>query len=215
MFDLVTLIKAAGYLGVGAIVFVESGLLIGLFLPGDSLLFTAGFLASQDYLGIVPLVCAAIIAAILGDNVGYWIGKKFGRAVFSRKGSFFLDPSHVTKAESFYEKYGVRTIILARFVPVVRTLAPVLAGVGAMHWRTFFTYNIIGGILWGGGLTLGGYWLGSAIPGVDKYIIPIVLGIIVVSLLPGIWHILRDRDTRTALIVRARNLFRRSVPGQE
>ncbi len=209
MFDLVSLVKGAGYLGVGAIVYAESGLLIGLFLPGDSLLFTAGFLASQGYLSIVPLITIAFVTAVLGDNTGYWLGKRFGPSVFRRRGSILLDPEHIHRAEGFFKNHGPKTIILARFVPVVRSIAPILAGVGSMHWRTFFAYNVIGGLLWGVGVTLAGYYIGSVIPGVDKYIIPIVLFIIVVSIAPGLWHLLRDKNSRTQLIVNIKELLHR------
>ncbi len=209
MFDLVTLIKTAGYLGVGAIVFTESGLLVGVILPGDSLLFTAGFLASQGYLHIVPLALVAFTAAVLGDNVGYWLGKRFGHSVFSRQGSFLLDPSHITKAEHFYAAHGPKTIMLARFVPVMRTLAPILAGVGSMHWRTFAIYNVLGGLLWGVGLSVAGYALGAVIPDADRYILPIVAMIIVASLLPGLWHFFREPEQRRAALAKLRSLFSR------
>lgn len=209
MFDLVSLIKGAGYLGVGAIVFAESGLLIGLFLPGDSLLFTAGFLASQGYLSIVPLVFIAFVAAVLGDNTGYWLGKRFGPSVFRKRGSLLLDSEHIRRAEDFFQKHGPKTIILARFVPIVRSIAPILAGVGSMHRRTFFFFNVVGGLLWGIGITLAGYFIGSIIPGVDKYIIPIVLLIIFVSIAPGLWHLLRDKNNRAQLIAKIKEMLHR------
>lgn len=209
MFDVASLITSVGYVGIAAIVFTESGLLIGLFLPGDSLLFTAGFLSSQGYLSIIPLSLIAFIAAVLGDNMGYWLGKRFGPSVFRRQGSLLLDPEHIRRAETFFEKYGSKTIILARFVPVVRSLAPVLAGVGSMHWRTFFLFNIIGGLAWGVGITLAGYYIGNAIPGVDAYIIPIVLLIILVSVAPGLWHFFRNQQSRAQLTSQLRRFFRR------
>lgn len=204
MFDLTSLITAGGYLAVAAIVFTESGLLIGVILPGDSLLFTAGFLASQGYLSIVPLAVIAFVAAVLGDNVGYWLGHRFGRSVFSRKGSLLLDPSHIERAERFYAAYGPKTIVLARFMPVIRTVAPVLAGVGSMHWRTFAFYNVFGGLLWAVGLTVAGYWMGESIPNADRYITPIVLAIIAASVAPGLWHILKNPDHRRELWARLR-----------
>lgn len=207
--DLASLVKAAGYLGVAAIVFTESGLLIGIVLPGDSLLFTAGFLASQGFLSIVPLTIAAFLAAVLGDNVGYWLGQRFGRSVFSRHGSILLDPEHIARAERFYAVHGPKTIVLARFVPVIRTVAPVLAGVGSMHWRTFALYNVLGGLLWGVGLTVAGYALGAAIPDADRYILPIVVAIILASVAPGILHVLRTPEHRRDLWRRVLGLFRR------
>jgi len=209
MFDLVSLIKGAGYFGIAAIVFTESGLLVGLFLPGDSMLFTAGFLASQGHLSIIPLVLVAFAAAVLGDNTGYWLGKRFGPSVFQKQDSLLLDPKHILRAETFFLKYGAKTIILARFIPVVRSIAPVLAGVGSMRWRTFLFFNVIGGLIWGVGVTLAGYFIGNVIPGVDAYIIPIVLFIIFVSAVPGLWHLLRDRDSRVQLSAQIRRFFHR------
>ena len=207
MFDLEALIRSAGYIGIGAIVFTESGLLIGVILPGDSLLFTAGFLASQNYVSIVPLMVVSFVCAVLGDNVGYWLGRRFGRSVFSRKDSLLLDPSHIARAEAFYASHGPFTIMLARFMPVIRTIAPVLAGVGNMHWPTFMRYNLLGGLAWGAGLPLAGYFLGSAIPGVDRYIVPIVALILIASVAPGIYHVLRDPSSRAKLLA----LVRRTI----
>lgn len=191
MFDLITLVQAAGTLGVIAVVFLESGLLIGIILPGDSLLFTAGLLASQGYANIAVLAVGSFLAAVLGDNTGYWLGHRFGRRIFSRPDSFFLNPKHIHRAERYYATHGTKTIFLARFIPIVRTLAPVLAGIGSMRWRTFFRYNVIGGLMWGAGVPLAGYWLGSAIPNVDHYLLPIIAGIIVLSLVPTVIEYLR------------------------
>jgi membrane-associated protein len=207
MFDLELLIKSAGYIGIGAIVFTESGLLFGVILPGDSLLFTAGFLSSQGYLNIVPLMIVSFVCAVLGDNVGYWLGRRFGRAVFSHKDSLLLDPGHIARAEAFYETHGPMTIILARFMPVIRTIAPVLAGVGTMHWPTFMRYNLLGGLAWGVGMPLTGYFLGSAIPGIDRYIIPIVGIIVIISVAPGIYHLFSDPLNRAKLLA----LVRRTI----
>lgn len=186
MFDIVALVKTAGYLGVFAIIFAESGLLVGFFFPGDSLLFTAGILSAAGLFNIWLLVPLVFIAAVLGDNAGYFIGKKAGEKLFQKEDSFFFRKSHVEKTKKFYEQYGTKAIILARFVPVARTFAPTLAGVGEMRYRTFFLYNLIGGALWGCGLPLAGYFLGSIIPDVDQYLLPIILGIIFASILPMI-----------------------------
>lgn len=196
MFDIAGIIRAAGYVGIAAIIFTESGLLIGIVLPGDSVLFTAGFLASQGYLSIVPLLLLSFTMAALGDNVGYWLGKRFGPSVFRRPDSIFLNPENIRRAERFYEEHGTKTIVLARFIPVIRTLAPLLAGVGSMRWRTFMTYNLLGAFIWGVGVTFLGYWLGAAIPGIDRYIIPIVLLIIISSVFPPAWNVLRNRWKR-------------------
>ncbi len=210
LFDLTSFIKTVGYIGVGGVVFAESGLLIGAVLPGDSLLFTAGFLASQGYLHIVPLIIVTFVTAVLGDNVGYWLGRRFGPSVFSREDSFFLNKGHIDRANEFYAKHGPRAIILARFVPVARTLAPILAGVGAMKWSTFVIYNIVGGVVWAIGLPLAGFWLGNAIPDVDRYLLPIIGLILVLSVAPGFYHFFKDADNRRVALQSLRKLFRRS-----
>lgn len=192
MIDLIALITAAGYVGIFAAVFAESGLLIGIFLPGDSLLFTAGILASQGigHIGLVMLVTTT--AAIAGDSTGYWLGRHFGHRVFNRTGSVFLNPRHIEHAHHFYEKYGTKTLIIARFTPIIRTLAPILAGVGSMHYATFVTYNVIGGVVWGAGMPLLGYWLGGVVPNIEQYLMPIIVVIILVSFTPGLWHLWKD-----------------------
>ena len=211
MFDLVALIKAAGYLGIFGIIFAESGLLIGAFLPGDSLLFTAGFLASQGYLNILILVFISFIGAVTGDGVGYWLGREFGPKGFTRKDSLFFSKDHVERAHIFYKKYGGRAIILARFIPVGRTLAHIIAGVGGMHYPTFLFYNVIGGAIWAVGLPLAGFYLGSVIPNADRYLVPIVVGIIATSVLPGLIHFLKNGESRRqmASFIRERILRRR------
>jgi membrane-associated protein len=178
------------------IVFAESGVLIGFFLPGDSLLFTAGFLASQGVLDIVPLSILLFVAAVGGDSFGYWCGKRFGPSVFTRQNSLLLDRSHVDRAEAFYAKHGGKTIILARFVPVVRCFAPILAGVGRMRYRTFVTYNLVGGAVWAFGLTWAGFYLGNEIPHIDRYLLPIIALIIIASIAPSLIHLLRTAEGR-------------------
>lgn len=198
-FDLVELIRTIGYLGVFAIVFLESGLLIGFFFPGDSLLFTAGFLASQGFLDIRILITGCFISAVLGDSIGYFIGNKLGPKIFTKENSLFFHKKHLERAQRFYDKHGGKTIILARFIPVIRAFAPVVAGVGAMNYKKFVTYNLIGGILWAIGVTLAGYYLGSLIPDVDKYLIPIVGLIIIASILPGLHHMWVDAEIRASI----------------
>ncbi len=190
------LIETLGTIGVIAIVFAESGLFFGFFLPGDSLLFTAGLFASQGLLPIVPLVIGCVIAAIAGDSVGYAFGRRVGPAIFSREDSFFFHKKHITKAENFYKKYGTKTILLARFVPIVRTFAPILAGVGSMPYKTFLAWNIIGGILWGGGVTLLGYFLGTAFPQISDYLHWIIIAIIFLSFVPVIIEIYKAYKDR-------------------
>lgn len=192
-FNLIELIKTVGLLGVWGIVFAESGLFFGFFLPGDSLLFTAGFLAAQNFINIYALVVGSTLAAIAGDNVGYTFGRKIGPKIFNRPNSRFFKHEHLDRAHAFYVKHGAKTIILARFMPFVRTFAPIVAGAAQMHYKTFFVNNIIGGLLWGAGLPLAGYALGNIIPNVDKYLLPIVALIILVSIAPGIYHYLNSR----------------------
>jgi membrane-associated protein len=192
-FDLAALIRSFGYVGVWAIIFAESGLLIGFFLPGDSLLFTAGFLASQpNSLNIWILIAGCFVAAVLGDNVGYATGHRFGRRLFQKDDSWLFHKKNLVRAQRFYDQYGRKTIILARFIPVVRTFAPIVAGIGAMKYSVFFNYNLVGGAVWTVGLCLLGYFLGRAIPDVDKYLLPIIAVIIVVSVVPSLLHLYRE-----------------------
>lgn len=199
-FDLIPLIKTLGYVGVFTIVFLESGLLIGFFFPGDSLLFTAGFLASQGYLDISILIIGSFIFAVLGDSIGYYIGAKLGPRIFNRDNSIFFHKKHLETAQRFYDKHGGKTIILARFIPVIRAFAPVVAGAGNMDYKRFVTFNLVGGVLWAIGVTLAGYFLGSLIPDVDKYLLPIIGLIIIASVLPALHHILVDAEIRASLI---------------
>ena len=193
LLDPIVIIKALGLAGVLFIVFAESGLFFGFFFPGDSLLFTAGFLASQGLLSPAWLFAGAFVAAVVGDSVGYAFGKKIGPKIFTKEDSFFFGKRHIERSERFYEKYGKKTIILARFIPVVRTFAPILAGVGNMSYRVFISYNVIGGLLWSVGVTALGYGLGAVVPNAGSYITPIVVVIIVVSVIPPIREYLISR----------------------
>jgi len=184
MFDIIAVIKTAGYLGITAIIFAESGLLVGFFFPGDSLLFTAGVLAGAGFLNIWILIPLVFLAAVLGDNVGYYIGKKAGEKLFQKEESLFFKRSNVERAKAFFEKHGQRSIVLARFVPVVRTFVPTVAGVGQMHYGQFFRANLLGGALWACGLPILGYWLGEVIPDIDRYLLPILAVIVILSVLP-------------------------------
>ena len=188
--NLPALIESIGLLGVAAIVFAESGLFFGFFFPGDSLLFTAGFLAAGGAFGITPLVFLAALAAVAGDSTGYWFGKKIGPRIFTRKNSFWFSHERVEEAHAFFEKNGAKSILLARFIPAVRTFTPIIAGVAAMRYRTFLAWNVIGGILWGAGIPFLGYFLGKSIPNIDHYLFPLVCFIIVLSLLPLLKRIL-------------------------
>ena len=200
--DLITLIKSVGYLGIFTIVFLESGLMIGFFFPGDSLLFTAGFLASQGILDIKILIIGCFIFAVLGDSIGYYIGQKFGRKLFKKEDSIWFHKDHLTRAQKFYDKHGGKTIILARFIPVIRAFAPIVAGVGLMRYKRFVAFNLVGGALWAIAIPILGFYLGSAIPDVDKYLLPIVGLIIIASILPALHHILTDVEIRASLIKR-------------
>lgn len=207
VFDLRAFIEYVGYAGVFAIVFAESGLLIGFFFPGDSLLFTAGFLASQGIFAILPLALLAFAGAVLGDSVGYAFGHKVGRKIFTREDSLFFHRNNLLRAEAFYAKHGRKTIVLARFLPVIRTFAPILAGVGSMAYPQFLAYNVLGGLLWGIGLPVLGYYLGSAVPSVDRYLLPIIAGIIVISILPALVHVLRHHEDRARMLRGLRRLL--------
>ena len=190
-----SLIDTFGLIGILLIIFAESGLLIGFFLPGDSLLFTAGLLVSQDVLNVsLPvLLVGCFVAAVVGDQVGYMFGNRVGPALFRRPDSRIFKQHYVEQSRSFFERHGARTIVIARFVPIVRTFAPILAGVGDMPYRTFVTFNVLGGLLWAVGVTTLGYFLGEAIPSVDKYLLPIIGLIVVLSVLPALLEIRRNR----------------------
>jgi membrane-associated protein len=187
------LIETFGTIGLFLIIFAESGLLIGFFLPGDSLLFTAGLLASQGTLSFPVILGGCFLAAVAGDQVGYLFGNRVGPALFRRPDSRIFKQQHVERAQAFFDEHGSKTIVLARFVPIVRTFAPILAGVGKMHYRTFVTFNVIGGLLWAVGVTTLGYVLGKKVPSIDKYLLPVIALIIVLSLLPVGFEFLRQR----------------------
>jgi membrane-associated protein len=185
-----------GLLLIGGMVFAESGLLIGFFLPGDTLLFTAGFFAAQGKLPLGWLLLVVIVSAIIGDSVGYTIGRRTGHKIFRKEDGLFFRQEYITKAEAFYEKHGGKTIILARFVPIIRTFAPLVAGVGKMKYKRFLSFNIVGATLWGGGVIMLGHWLGSKIPNIDKYLLPMVLIATLFTFSPMILHIIKDKKIR-------------------
>jgi len=188
------IIQTLGLGGLFLIVFAESGLLIGFFLPGDSLIFTAGLFAAQGYLPLFWLIVITVLAAILGDSLGYWIGNTFGPKIFTKEDSFFFDKSYLARSEKFFAKYGGKSLVLARFTPIVRTFVPALAGVGKMRYHTFLTYNIIGAFIWGITLPLLGFFLGRSIPNIDHYILPIVIIIITISIIPNIIGYIKTRS---------------------
>lgn len=183
-FDLLELLQVIGTFGLLGIVFAESGLFFGFFLPGDSLLVTAGLLASQEVLPFEILMIFTPLAAIAGDSVGYWFGKKVGKRIFSRDKSLLFNPKHLKRAQAFYKRHGKKTIVIARFVPIVRTFAPIVAGAAQMNYGDFIRYNIFGGLFWTWSMLLIGYFLGNTIPNVEQYIFPIIALIVFISLLP-------------------------------
>jgi membrane-associated protein len=188
-----TLILWGGYALLVAIVFTETGLLVGFFLPGDSLLITAGLVAATGALNIWWLNVLLIVAAIAGDSVGYAIGARIGPRLFTREKSWLFNPRHVVRTRDFYARHGAKTIVIARFVPIIRTFAPVVAGVGQMTYRRFLLYNVAGGIGWVVSMTWAGYLLGHAIPNIDRHIHIVVIVVIVLSVIPIGIEILRER----------------------
>ncbi|MEI8321741.1 MAG: VTT domain-containing protein [Actinomycetes bacterium] len=198
LFNIQNWLESGGLALLGAIVFAESGLLVGFFLPGDSLLFIAGFLSSSAGSNVLPalpfVALVTMVCAIAGDQAGYWFGRRVGPALFDRPKSRVFNPANVEKAHGFLEKYGAKTIVLARFVPVVRTFAPIVAGVGKMKYRTFVLYNIIGGVIWGGGITTLGYFLGE-VNFVKENIEVASLAIVAISIAPIAFEFIRHRRT--------------------
>lgn len=205
-----------GYLIIFGIIFAESGLLIGFFLPGDSLLFTAGFLASPTskellvklgvesdtaFFSLPILLVGCFLAAVIGDSVGYMFGKRVGPRLFQREDSLLFSKKNVLKAQEFYDKHGGKAIVLARFVPVVRTFAPIVAGIGNMHYRRFLAFNLVGGLLWAVGVTIAGYFLAAVIgpENIDKYLLPIIVLIVLISVAPAAYHILKEPENRESL----------------
>lgn len=193
VYNVPELIRLGGMVGLIAIVFAETGLMVGFFLPGDSLLITAGIFAARGDLNIWWLNVALMLAAIIGDAVGYWIGFRTGKALFNRPNSFFFRREHLIKTHEFYEKHGGKTIIIARFMPIIRTFAPVVAGIGTMTYRNFAMYNVVGAVAWVLSMTLTGYFLGRAIPDIEKNIHLVVAIVIFLSLLPAIIAWLRQK----------------------
>lgn len=214
LFDLPKLIESVGYVGIFAIVFAESGLFFGFFLPGDSLLLTAGLLASrvipatgQTILNIWILLPGIFIAAVLGDNVGYWFGAKVGPPIFNRPNSRFFKRKNLLKAKEFYDKHGAITVTAARFIPFIRTFAPIVAGAVSMSYRTFVIYNLLGGVLWGIGMTTLGYLLGiwfGSVEGIDKYFSLLVLAFFFIPGLPTVWHLWKENQA--TIIARVKSL---------
>jgi len=193
IYDVESLVRVGGVVGLSAIVFTETGLLIGFFLPGDSLLVTAGLFAARGDLKVAPLLIALSIAAIIGDTVGYNIGARTGPRLFTRQDSLLFNRKHLITTKDFYERHGPFTIVIARFVPIMRTFAPVVAGIGAMEYRRFLAYNVAGGIGWVSLTALGGYFLGQMIPNIHDHLHKVIAIVIVLSLLPAAIKVARDK----------------------
>ena len=198
--DLPALVQWAGYVGLTLIVFAETGLLVGFFLPGDSLLVTAGLLASQPDFGLNVFLLGGLltVAAIVGNSVGYHIGRATGPRIFTRDDSLLFNKAHLRRAHAFYEKHGGKTIIMAQFMPIVRTFVPVVAGVAEMPYRSFVVYSVIGAVLWIWSMLLTGYILGRTVPGVAQHIEKVILLVIFLSILPGIISWWRERAKKSA-----------------
>ncbi len=192
------LIEWGGYVALVAIVFSETGLLVGFFLPGDSLLVTAGLFAAKGDLDILTLIILLSVAAIVGDTVGYWFGAKTGPPLYSRPNSRFFKRDHLLKAHAFYEKHGGITIVVARFMPLIRTFAPIVAGVAGMNYPRFVMYNVLGGIGWVVSMSLLGYGLGQAIPNIDRHIEKVIVIVVFLSILPGLIHVWKERRAKAA-----------------
>jgi len=209
------LIRTVGYIGLVGIIFAESGLFFGFFFPGDSLLLTAGLLASRNELNIYILIPTLFVAAVLGDTVGYWFGAKTGPLLFKRPKSLFFRPEYLQKAKAFYDKHGGKTITLARFLPVIRTFAPIVAGAAEMQYLRFLLFNLVGGLAWAIGVTLLGYFLGKvfgSIQGVDRYFTVLVLAFFIIPGLPTLIHLWRDRRKDIWAWVKGRFTRQKAAP---
>lgn len=190
---IMALVQTIGYPGITAVVFFESGVFFGFFLPGASMLFTAGLLSSKGVFNPWILIPLVTVAAIAGDSVGYWFGKKVGRPLFLRGRSRWFRPEHLAHAHAFYEKHGARTVFFARFIPIVRTFVPIVAGAAEMSYKTFLVYNVVGAIVWAAGTTFLGYFLGERVPFIGHYLTPIILIIIAVTCLPLLWDFIKKK----------------------
>lgn len=198
LYNVEAVVQYGGTLIVCIFVFVETGLFIGFFLPGDSLLVTAGVFAAAGVLDLPALLLFTTLCAVAGDQTGFWIGRKMGEALYRKEDSFFFRRSHLLKAHAFYEKHGPKTIVLARFIPIIRTFAPAVAGAAEMNYRKFVTYNVLGGVLWVEGIVLAGYFLGKSIPNIGKHIHLVIAVVIFLSFVPIFIEIYRAKFRRKA-----------------
>lgn len=209
--DVTSLIQSGGLLMIALIVYAESGMMVGFFLPGDTLLLSAGVLAAQGQFSIELTIAAIALAAVLGDNTGYMLGRTMGRRLFKKKDGIIFRQEYVQRAEMFYEKHGAKTLLIAHYVPIVRSFAPLVAGVGKMNRVQFFIYDLIGAASWAVIITLLGYWFGSRIPDLDKYILPVIGVVMVISFGPMVWHVIKDPKIRRGLRDKLATLLRRKA----
>lgn len=209
--DVSSLIQSGGLLVIALIVYAESGMMVGFFLPGDTLLLSAGVLAAQGQFPIELTIAVIAGAAILGDNTGYLIGRTMGKRLFKKKDGIIFRQEYVQKAEKFYEKHGAKTLLIAHYVPIVRSFAPLVAGVGRMNRAQFILFDTIGAASWAVIITLLGYWFGSRIPNIDSYIMPTILAIMVISFGPMVYHIVKDPKIRLSIRDRLATLMRRKA----
>ncbi len=199
MLDVNTILQSGGLLLIALIIFAESGMMVGFLFPGDTLLFSAGILAAAGgYFSLPEVMVVIAVSAILGDNIGYHIGNRLGPKLF-KKDSLVFRHDYIMRAEKFYEKYGSKTMLIAHFVPIVRTFAPVTAGAGNMPLKQFMIYDAIGDIAWTVVVTLSGYYIGSRIPGIEHYIEPVLIGIVLLFLVPTLYHAFKDPRVRSAI----------------
>ncbi len=209
MLDVKHIIESGGLLLIAFIIFAESGLLVGFFLPGDTLLFTAGFFAAQGKLPLLWLILVLIVAAVAGYEVGYQIGHKWGKRLFKKEDGIIFRREYLLRSQLFYEKHGGKTVMLSRFVPVVRTFAPIVAGIGDMPKKRFSIFNLLGAVVWIIGVVTLGHYLGSRIPNIDKYLLPVILLAMIVSFGPTIYHLVTDKKIRQKLAGSIKRLVHR------
>ena len=209
--DVTSLIQSGGLLAIALIVYAESGMMVGFFLPGDTLLLSAGVLAVGGQFSIELAIVVIALAAVLGDNTGYVLGRTMGKRLFTKKDGIIFRQAYVQRAEKFYEKHGAKTLLVAHYVPIVRSFAPLVAGVGKMNRAHFFMYDAIGASSWAVLITLIGYWFGSRIPNLDTYIPIVMLVVVTLSFGPVVWHIIRDPIARRGLRDRLATLLRRKA----
>lgn len=198
IYDVEGLIRTGGPLLVCIIVFIETGFFVGFFLPGDSLLVTAGVFAAAGTISLPWLLLPVMLCAIVGDQIGYWIGRAAGASLYKREDSFLFRRSHLQRAHAFYERYGGKTVILARFVPIIRTFCPPVAGAAGMPYSRYLAYDVCGGVLWVSSMIMGGYLLGRSVPNIGQRIHYVIAVVIVLSLVPAVISILRERRSANA-----------------